>query len=390
MVFALLWRDSHSVFCTRFVVMFVSDSRTPIVLRFKPVILVLAAVLTACGGGGGAGNADSGGYGSGTTNAEPSLSVDSSVQVDENQNSVTTVTASDADGDNLSFTLSGADADAFSISSDGTITFVAAPDFESKASYSITVTVSDGTATASQDVSIEVLDLDEAAPNSGPVFVGLEASIEVNENQTSLLTVEATDADDDTIAFSLQGTDAASFAISDSGIITFLSAPDYETQQAYEITVVASDGTDQTTQILSIQIVDVAEDVSESPVEFNLVVARGTNGFGTGNKYSINDNISPNLNLETGKTYRLLQSDSSNATHPVYFSTSSNGSHGGGTEFTEGVSRVGSAGNSGAYVQITVPEGVTTLYYYCLNHAGMGGTISISSSASGFYVVPMN
>ena len=351
--------------------------------------LILLSGLSACGGGG-SGTGDSSGYSSGNVNARPSLSVESSIQVDENQTAVTVVGASDADGDSLSFSLSGADASEFTIDSDGTISFVSAPDYETKASYAITVEVSDGSSTTSQDLTIEILDLDEATPNSPPVFVGLAATVEVNENQTSLLTVEASDADGDLLSFSLQGADASSFEIDDAGAITFLSAPDFETKQSYAITVVVSDGTEQTAQDLSVRIVDVAEGVAESPVEFNLVVARGTNGFGTGNKYSINDNVSPNLSLETGKTYRLLQSDSSNGTHPVYFSTTSNGTHGGGTAYTEGVSRVGSAGSAGAYVQITVPEGVTTLYYYCLNHSGMGGTITISSSASGFYVVPMN
>ena len=353
------------------------------------VALILVSGLGACGGGG-SGTADSSGYGSGNVNARPSLNVASSIQVDENQTAVTVVSASDADGDSLSFSLSGTDASEFSIDSDGTISFVSAPDYETRASYAITVEVSDGSVTTSQDVTIEILDLDETTPNSAPVFVELGDTTEVNENQTSLLTVEASDADGDPLSFSLQGADASAFEIDESGAITFLSAPDFETKQSYEITIVVSDGTEQTAQELSVRIVDVAEGVDESPVEFNLVVARGTNGFGTGNKYSINDNVSPNLNLETGKTYRLLQSDSSNGTHPVYFSTTSNGTHGGGAEFTEGVSRVGSAGTAGAYVQITVPEGVTTLYYYCLNHSGMGGTITISSSASGMYVVPMN
>ena len=113
-------------------------------------------------------------------------------------------------------------------------------------------------------------------------------------------------------------------------------------------------------------------------------------GYGTGNKYSINDNISPNLELQEGKTYRFLQSDGTNATHPLYLSTTANGTFGGGVAFTEGVSRVNSTGSAGAYVQFTVPSGITTLYYYCGNHSGMGGTITVSAAASGVYIVPMN
>ena len=46
----------------------------------------------------------------------------------------------------------------------------------------------------------------------------------------------------------------------------------------------------------------------------------------------------------------------------------------GGTEFTSGVTTVGTPGSSGAYTEITVPTGTATLYYYCTNHSGMGGT----------------
>ena len=87
-------------------------------------------------------------------------------------------------------------------------------------------------------------------------------------------------------------------------------------------------------------------------------------------------------------TYRL-PINGSNTTHPVYLSTTPDGTFGGGVAFTEGVSRVSSTGSAGAYV-LTVPEGLTTLYYYCLNHSGMGGSITISAAASGAYVVPMN
>ena len=38
-----------------------------------------------------------------------------------------------------------------------------------------------------------------------------------------------------------------------------------------------------------------------------------------------------------------------------------------------GVTTSGTAGSSGAYVEITVASGAPTLYYYCVNHSGMGG-----------------
>ena len=95
--------------------------------------------------------------------------------------------------------------------------------------------------------------------------------------------------------------------------------------------------------------------------------------YAGGNRYYIDGVVYPTLNLSEGNTYRFDQSHSSNANHPLRFSTTSNGTHGGGTEYTTGVTTNGTPGNAGAYTQITVAVGAPTLYYYCSNHSGMGG-----------------
>ena len=93
-----------------------------------------------------------------------------------------------------------------------------------------------------------------------------------------------------------------------------------------------------------------------------------------GNKYALDGVTQGTVTLIEGATYRFDQSDGSNSGHPLRFSTTSNGTHGGGTEFTSGVTTAGTPGSSGAYTEITVPTGTATLYYYCTNHSGMGGT----------------
>ena len=94
-----------------------------------------------------------------------------------------------------------------------------------------------------------------------------------------------------------------------------------------------------------------------------------------GNKYFLDgsNQTGSAITLNEGSTYRFDQSHSSNSGHPLRFSTTSNGTHGGGSEYTTGVTTAGTPGSSGAYTQITVAASAPTLYYYCTNHSGMGG-----------------
>ena len=98
---------------------------------------------------------------------------------------------------------------------------------------------------------------------------------------------------------------------------------------------------------------------------------------GSTNKFAINGSTATadvTLDLFEGNTYRFDQSDSSNAGHPLRFSTTANGTHGGGTEYPIGISVIGTPGSAGAYTEIVVATDAPTLYYYCTNHSAMGWT----------------
>jgi hypothetical protein len=90
------------------------------------------------------------------------------------------------------------------------------------------------------------------------------------------------------------------------------------------------------------------------------------------------------LSFEPGRTYRFDQADSSNSSHPLRFSTTSDGTHGSGSEYTTGVTTNGTAGSAGAYVQIAITHATPTLNYYCVNHSGMGAG-SVVGNFSGAY-----
>jgi hypothetical protein len=91
---------------------------------------------------------------------------------------------------------------------------------------------------------------------------------------------------------------------------------------------------------------------------------------GSGNKYYIDGALQPTLSLSEGSTYTFNWSAATG--HPLRFSTTSDGTHGGGSEYTTGVTI-----NTGAYTStITVAVGAPTLFYYCQYHSGMGGQIN--------------
>ena len=94
---------------------------------------------------------------------------------------------------------------------------------------------------------------------------------------------------------------------------------------------------------------------------------------GGANYYFIDGVRQATLNLTEGFTYKFDQADSSNSGHPLRFSITSNGTHGGGSEYTTGVTTSGTPGNAGAFTQILVAADAPTLYYYCTNHSNMGG-----------------
>ena len=96
-------------------------------------------------------------------------------------------------------------------STTGALTFDTAPDYETKTSYTARVTASDGTNSATQDITVNVTNLNDNTPSltSGATF-------NAAENQTAIGTVTATDADGDTISYSLSGTDASSMSINSS------------------------------------------------------------------------------------------------------------------------------------------------------------------------------
>ena len=83
------------------------------------------------------------------------------------------------------------------------------------------------------------------------------------------------------------------------------------------------------------------------------------------------------LDLQEGGTYTFDYSDSTATSHPFRFSTTSDGTHGGGSEYTTGVVKDDTAKT----ITITVASSAPTLYYYCSSHSGMGGQVNTNATS---------
>ena len=102
----------------------------------------------------------------------------------------------------------------------------------------------------------------------------------------------------------------------------------------------------------------------------------------TSMKFYIDSILQADITLYRGFTYTFDQSASTNSAHPFRLSTTSDGTHGGGSQYTDGVTYTGTQGSDGL-LTFTVPlDAPDTLYYFCQNHASMGGMISIQSLGS--------
>ena len=180
----------------------------------------------------------------------------------------------DASAAVTSWRLAGSDAGDFTITdteqNSAQLTFRNTPDYDRPADsnrnneYLVTIRAYNGSTYGSLDVTVTVTDRNEAEP----VVTG-RGTLSFRENTattTRLHTYRATDTDRDaTITWSVRGTDSGDFTISTGGELFFSSIPDHEqaadsdSDNVYEITVVASDSSKEGTMAVTVTVTDVNE-----------------------------------------------------------------------------------------------------------------------------------
>ncbi len=202
----------------------------------------------------------------------PSFTSEATFSAAENQTAIGTVTATDSDGDTITYSISGSE---ITINpSSGVIAFASAPDYETKSTYTATVTASDGTNSATQDITVNVTNVNDIAPE----FTS-NATFSAGENQTSIGTVTATDADGDGIVYSISGSDIT--INSSTGFNTFTTAPEYETKTTYTAEVTASEAANSATQDITVNVTNVNDIAPVFTSANNFSVVEGQTAIGT-------------------------------------------------------------------------------------------------------------
>ncbi|MDA9141236.1 cadherin repeat domain-containing protein [Gammaproteobacteria bacterium] len=235
--------------------------------------------LTACGGGGG------------STPLELSVASFAEFQLIENQTGSWSIDASSNKTDPISYSLSGGpDSSFFSLSGNtlsfaGTANYEAPDDTNKDSVYEVSVTVSSQSVSKTQAIYVRVADTPEA-----PVIS--TASIDnVKENITSVATISASDEDvGSVLTYSLLDSGGAKdeklLSINESGVLTFISAPNYESPSDFnsdntvEFTVVVSDGSLTAQADYSFKIIDVNESPFISTTEIS-DIAEGVSSIAT-------------------------------------------------------------------------------------------------------------
>ena len=188
-------------------------------------------------------------------NDSPVINAASTISINENTTTVGSISVSDVDsGDTLDLTMGGTDVESFDLSTTNQLTFKSAPDYETKNSYSLSFSLTDGTETVTKSISIAIINLNDVAPviNSTTTFT-------IAENSSAIGTLSIVDPEGGTYTFSTGGTDGALINISSAGVMTFVTAPDFETKTSYSYSVTVSDGVNSSFKTFTISITDVDE-----------------------------------------------------------------------------------------------------------------------------------
>ena len=167
------------------------------------------------------------------------------------------ITLTDPENQAVSYTISGEGSDRFAIDEAGNISLAESFDFETKTSYTLTITASDGILSSETEVLINVRDINEAPSLSSSL--SLPSFSEDSAIGTIIASSSAIDPESNTITYSLSGTGSENFSVDENGNVSIKNTLDFETYANYEITLIASDGENTSTNVISFSVSDIDE-----------------------------------------------------------------------------------------------------------------------------------
>ena len=224
----------------------------------------------------GTGTRGGGGGGGGSSNRPPSVDGPKNLQYPEHGTElVATYEATDPEGTEITWQIEDTDAEHFRISEDGVLSFIKSPDYENPVDFRLNNTyeirilaVDSGSPRASGglQVRIEIKDVNEIGPITG------EVQLSVEEGQTGPLSqYQAQDPEEDSIGWSLSGSDAALFQIDEAGTLSLNEPLDFEAPKSaagtndYSLNVVATDDNRRPVS-LELPVTVAVTNVNEGPV----------------------------------------------------------------------------------------------------------------------------
>ena len=186
-----------------------------------------------------------------------------------------TFRATDPEKDVFGWSVSGTDSDDFAISGAGVLSFAGPPDFENPADadrdnvFEVTVIATDDLGLAGTlEVTVAVTDVDEEPVVSGPQSLSFAENQATDQVLGSYGAVDPEDPSALITRWSLSGSDAGDFSVSESGELSFRNVPDFERpadsngDNVYSFSVRASDGRNYGYLAVTVTV----SDVNEAPV----------------------------------------------------------------------------------------------------------------------------
>ena len=169
-----------------------------------------------------------------------------------------------SDGGAVEITLAEATYGSLSLDADNQVTYTPLAGYTGTDSFTYTLKQGDKSKTALVTITIST-------------YISLSSnSFSIAENTSTIGIFPTTNADGDTLTYSLSGTDASKFNISSTGEFKLEAAADYESQSSYSLTIVVSDGTETVSEDVTVVITNVIETAPTLTLPATISIAENT------------------------------------------------------------------------------------------------------------------